>query len=54
MLNTRLGFVLFFVKDPVISVQFYQQIFGLMPIEQSPTFALFALDNVIDVRAMVT
>lgn len=45
MIHPKLGFVLFFVKDPTISAQFYQEIFGLKPIEQSPTFALFALNT---------
>lgn len=38
-------FILFFVKDPLKSAQFYGQILGLTPIEQSPTFVLFALPN---------
>jgi predicted enzyme related to lactoylglutathione lyase len=44
--DTQLGFVLF-VKDPIASSKFYEQLFGLKPIEQSPTFALFSLKNVM-------
>lgn len=45
MLNPTLGFILLFVKDPAISATFYAQIFNLKPVEQSSTFALFALNN---------
>ena len=45
MLTPNLDYVLLFVKDPTISAEFYRKILGLKPIEQSPTFALFALPN---------
>lgn len=38
-----LGFVLLFVENPYKSSQFYQDLLELAPIEESPTFALFAL-----------
>jgi catechol 2,3-dioxygenase-like lactoylglutathione lyase family enzyme len=41
----HLSFVLLFVKNPLESSLFYQRLFNLAPIEQSPTFALFALPN---------
>lgn len=43
MLN--LGFILLFVTNPLKSALFYRDIFGLKPIEESPTFALFSLAN---------
>lgn len=45
MLNSTLGFTLLFVKNPQKSSLFYQDIFNLQPIEESPTFAMFALKN---------
>jgi len=45
MLHPNLGFVLLFVSNPVISSRFYSQILDLKPIEESSTFALFALKN---------
>ncbi|HLB40515.1 MAG TPA: VOC family protein [Candidatus Babeliales bacterium] len=45
MLNSNLGFVLLFVTNPQKSAEFYQQIFGLKPVEISPTFAMFPLAN---------
>ncbi len=45
MLVPKLGFVLLFVADPSKSSAFYRGLFGLEPVEQSPTFALFALEN---------
>jgi predicted enzyme related to lactoylglutathione lyase len=45
MVNPTLGFVLLFVKNPLESAHFYSKLFNLKPIEQSPTFALFALKN---------
>ena len=41
----NLDYVLLFVKNPAASAVFYSQILDLSPIEQSPTFALFALPN---------
>lgn len=45
MLTTELGFVLFFVANPQKSSLFYQKIFEIKPIEESPTFVMFALKN---------
>lgn len=45
MLKPNLGFVLLFVKNPIKSAEFYSAIFDLKPIEESPTFAMFALSN---------
>ena len=39
----RLGFVLLLVADPAASAVFYQELLGRAPVEQSPTFAMFAL-----------
>ena len=39
----RLGFVLLLVADPAASAAFYQDLLGHAPVEQSPTFAMFAL-----------
>lgn len=40
-----LGFVLLFVANPKTSSVFYQQLLGMKPIEESPTFVMFALKN---------
>jgi predicted enzyme related to lactoylglutathione lyase len=45
MLAPKLGFILLFVADPQKSTEFYEHIFDLKPVQQSPTFALFALKN---------
>lgn len=45
MFRSHLGFVLLFVSNPQKSSIFYQDLFGLKPIEESPTFVMFALDN---------
>ncbi len=45
MFEPKLGFVLLFVKNPVESTAFYNRIFNIKPLEQSATFALFALSN---------
>lgn len=45
MKNPSLGFMLLFVDSPEKSALFYEKILGIKPIEQSPTFALFALTN---------
>jgi len=45
MVNAELGYVLLFVKNPHRSASFYSELFGLKPIEQSPTFVLFRLAN---------
>lgn len=41
----NLGFVLLFVDDPLESCVFYSRLFNLKPVEQAPTFALFAFAN---------
>ena len=43
--TTSLGFVLLLVADPAASAAFYQDLLGLAPVEQSPTFAMFALPS---------
>ncbi len=45
MIKPELGFVLLFVKNPHESAVFYSKLFNAKPIEQSPTFAMFALSN---------
>lgn len=45
MMTPSLGFVLLFVANPQKSAHFYEEILDLKPIEKSPTFALFALNN---------
>ena len=45
MLKPNLGFVLLFVENPQKSALFYQEILGKTPIETSPTFVMFALNN---------
>ena len=45
MFNPHLGFVLLFVENPQRSAPIYQKLFGIKPIEQSPTFVMFALKN---------
>lgn len=45
MFNATLGFTLLFVANPQKSSLFYQEILELKPIEESPTFVVFALKN---------
>lgn len=45
MLVPSLGFVLLFVENPQKSAVFYQDILGIKPIEESPTFVMFMLKN---------
>lgn len=45
MFSPTLGFTLLFVANPQKSGLFYQEILGLKPIEESPTFVMFALKN---------
>jgi predicted enzyme related to lactoylglutathione lyase len=45
MFTPSLGFVLLFVSNPQKSSLFYQEIFAIKPIEESPTFVMFALKN---------
>lgn len=45
MFTPALGFTLLFVTNPLKSSLFYQEILELKPIEESPTFVMFALSN---------
>lgn len=45
MFSPSLGFVLLFVTNPQKSAHFYKAILGLNPVEESPTFVMFALKN---------
>lgn len=45
MLSPSLGLVLLFVENPQKSSLFYQNLLELKPVEESPTFAMFALKN---------
>jgi catechol 2,3-dioxygenase-like lactoylglutathione lyase family enzyme len=45
MFTPKLGFILLFVENPMKSAEFYQRILDLKLVEQSPTFAMFALSN---------
>ena len=45
MFTPNLGLILLFVANPSKSAEFYTTILSLKPIEQSPTFTLFALPN---------
>lgn len=45
MVAVQLGFVLLFVSNPQKSGLFYQELFDMKPIEESPTFVMFALKN---------
>ena len=45
MFTPSLGFVLLFVSNPQKSALFYQELFEIKPIEESPTFVMFALKN---------
>ncbi len=45
MFSATLGFTLLFVENPQKSSLFYQEILELKPIEESPTFVMFALKN---------
>lgn len=38
-------FILLYVDNPSSSAAFYSELLGKKPIESSPTFAMFALDN---------
>ena len=44
-MNVNLGFVLIFVENPLKSSLFYKDLFGIDPIEESPTFVMFAINN---------
>lgn len=43
--HPSLGFTLLFVENPMKSRRFYQEILNLKPVEESPTFVMFALKN---------
>lgn len=45
MFTPTLGFILLFAENPQKSSLFYQEFFELKPIEESPTFVMFALAN---------
>ncbi len=45
MFIPKLDYVVLFVKDPIESAKFYSKLFEFQPIEESPTFVLFALKN---------
>ncbi len=45
MSTPSLGFTLLFVTNPQTSSLFYQKILNIKPIEESPTFVMFALAN---------
>lgn len=45
MFTPNLGFVLLFVSNPQKSGLYYQDLFGIKPIEESSTFVMFALKN---------
>ena len=44
-MNPSLSFVLLFVSDPLTSKSFYGRLLALNPVEESPTFVMFALPN---------
>jgi catechol 2,3-dioxygenase-like lactoylglutathione lyase family enzyme len=39
------NFILLYVDSPALSARFYKDLLGQPPVETSPTFAMFALDN---------
>jgi catechol 2,3-dioxygenase-like lactoylglutathione lyase family enzyme len=45
MFTPSLGYVLLFVSNPQKSGEFYQDLFGIKPIQDFPTFVMFALEN---------
>ena len=40
-----INFVLLYVESPAVSAAFYQKLIGRPPVEQSPTFAMFAMES---------
>jgi predicted enzyme related to lactoylglutathione lyase len=40
-----INFVLLYVANPTASAKFYESLFGRPPVENSPTFAMFAMPN---------
>jgi catechol 2,3-dioxygenase-like lactoylglutathione lyase family enzyme len=47
--TTALSLVILLVADPAASARFYRDLFGVAPVEESPTFAMFALPSGIAV-----
>lgn len=47
MFTPNLGLIILFVDNPSTSAAFYKRILSIQPIEESPTFVLFALPNEI-------
>lgn len=45
MITPHVGFILLFVTNPIKSVEFYSSILSVKPVQESPTFGLFALTN---------
>lgn len=41
----RTTFILLYVEDPAKSAEFYRVALGMEPLEQSPTFAMFKLNQ---------
>lgn len=41
----NINLIILFVANPIKSSQFYSRLFDLTPVEESPTFAMFALPN---------
>ncbi len=39
------NFILLYVENPSVSAAFYRALLGKPPVEDSPTFSLFALDS---------
>jgi len=42
---TKLNFALLYVTEPARSAEFYASLLGRQPVENSPGFAMFVLDN---------
>ena len=45
MFKPHIGFILLFVANPSKSAEFYREVLGLKSIEESPTFAMFPLQD---------
>ncbi|MCH9611789.1 MAG: hypothetical protein S4CHLAM102_02630 [Chlamydiia bacterium] len=45
MFDQKLGFVIFFVNNPLESKEFYSNLLGLDPVEESATFVMYAMPN---------
>lgn len=46
---TTLNYILLSVADPARSVAFYSQLLGLEPVENTPSFALYVLENAMKI-----